>query len=272
MNCERYAEAIDDLVDGRLEDVARLELEAHLAGCVSCRALVADLRSIRDTAAALPVHHPPERVWTRLAADLPAAAPVPSVAAPRPSPAQAEPRASWLPKMFGGPGWRLAWGAAATIALAAVLLVLLLPRVRPAGQGQPVAKAPASSPAASPADQVHPSNADLVQSVESELQMAEQHYEKAIAGLEQIAKAGEGTLDPQVASTLRKNLGVIDQAIHDSRVALQAQPTNELAQESLFDAFRRKVGLLQDTVTLINEMRKGNQAEAAKIIGNMQKS
>jgi hypothetical protein len=45
-----------------------------------------------------------------------------------------------------------------------------------------------------------------------------------------------------------------------------------MAQESLFEAFRRKVGLLQDTVALINEMRKGNQAEAAKIIGSMNKS
>ena len=60
--------------------------------------------------------------------------------------------------------------------------------------------------------------------------------------------------------------------IHDSRLALQTQPTNELAQESLFEAFRRKVGLLQETVSLMNEMRKGNQAEAAKIIGNMNKS
>jgi len=102
--------------------------------------------------------------------------------------------------------------------------------------------------------------------------LAEQHYEKAIAGLEQIAKAGQGTLDPQLAGTLQKNLAVIDQAIHDSRVALQTQPTNELAQESLFEAFRRKVGLLQETVSLMNEMRKGNQAEAAKIIGNMNKS
>ncbi len=285
MNCERYTEAIDDLVDGRIGPAARLELEAHLAGCESCRALVADLRSIRVTASALPVHRPPERIWTRLAEELPASLPASAHAAAETQPTvrrepdstrDAGPRPSWVTRLFGAPGWRVAWAAAGVLALAAVLLVLLLPRVRPGQQGPAVAKAPSATPSTPAAKggeaPVHPSNADLVQSVESELQMAEQHYEKAIAGLEQIAKAGEGTLDPQVASALRKNLGVIDQAIKDSRVALQAQPTNELAQESLFEAFRRKVGLLQDTVTLINEMRKGNQAEAAKIIGNMQKS
>jgi hypothetical protein len=32
----------------------------------------------------------------------------------------------------------------------------------------------------------------------------------------------------------------------------------------LFDALRSKVALLQQTVELINEMRKGNQAEAGR--------
>ena len=71
---------------------------------------------------------------------------------------------------------------------------------------------------------------------------------------------------------LQKNLGIIDQAILDSRLALQTQPTNQLAQASLFEAFRRKVALLQDTITLINEMRKGNQAGAAKVLQNLNRS
>ena len=69
-----------------------------------------------------------------------------------------------------------------------------------------------------------------------------------------------------------KNLTIIDQAIRESRTALESQPTSELAQESLFEAFRRKVALLQDTISLINEMRKGNQAGAARIIQNLDKS
>jgi tetratricopeptide (TPR) repeat protein len=98
---------------------------------------------------------------------------------------------------------------------------------------------------------------ELARTVEAERQMAEEHYQKAIVALEQIAHAEDKTLDPQVAATLRKNLGVIDQAISESRAALKSQPDSEPAQASLFEAFRDKLTLLQDTVALINEMRKG---------------
>jgi copper chaperone CopZ len=253
MNCEHCEEAIGELVDGaRMDEATRIEVEAHLRDCASCRALLADLRQIHAAAVRLPVDPVPDRVWARVSGQLP----IPAVGPQKP-------RVFRI--LFGSQRVRLAWGAAATMALAVLVLVVALPRLRSGDGRQGAVRTAAPGP-------VHPNDAELVQSVESELQLAEQHYEKAIAGLEQIAKAGQGSLDPQLASTLQKNLGVIDQAIHDSRVALQTQPANELAQESLFEAFRRKVGLLQDTVSLINEMRKGNQAGAAKIIGNMNKS
>lgn len=254
MNCERYQEAIGDLVDGALTDEAlRIEVDKHLRECASCRGLLSDLRQVRAAAGRLPTQPPPERVWAQLAAKLPAG---------RPSPGGRRLAAPWLPAWWP----RVAWGAAATVVIALLAVFLVVPRVRPTPSRQ-AAATPAAQDQATSA--VHPSDAELVQSVETELQLAEQHYEKAIAGLQQIANAGESTLDPQLAATLKKNLGVIDQAIHDSRVALQTQPTNELAQESLFEAFRRKVAVLQDTVALINEMRKGNQAGAAKIVGGM---
>jgi hypothetical protein len=172
--------------------------------------------------------------------------------------------------------------ASAAVLVLAVATVLLLfrpgfgPWVTAPATGTPTATTPATAPGTAPGTAgtppVNANDAKLVQSVEMELSLAEQHYEKAIAGLEQIAKAGEGVLDPQIAATLQKNLGVIDQAIRDSRTALQSQPTSQLAQESLFEAFKRKVALLQDTIALINEMRKGNQAGAAKIMENMKRS
>ncbi len=71
---------------------------------------------------------------------------------------------------------------------------------------------------------------------------------------------------------LQKNIGVTDQAIAESRAAIRAQPTSEVAQTSLFEALQRKVGLLRDTIALINEMRKGDQAGAARIAGSLSKS
>ena len=103
------------------------------------------------------------------------------------------------------------------------------------------------------------------QAVEAELRQAEQHYQNAISGLERIARSETGTLDPQTASTLEKNLAVVDQAISESRAALKAQPDSEPAQQSLLDSFKSKIALLQDTVALINEMRKGSEAGTGRV-------
>ena len=59
---------------------------------------------------------------------------------------------------------------------------------------------------------------------------------------------------------------MIDQAITESRAALKTQPNSEPAQHSLLESFKTKIALLQDTVALINEMRKGNDAGAARIL------
>jgi hypothetical protein len=112
---------------------------------------------------------------------------------------------------------------------------------------------------------------DLVTSIEGELDLAAKHYENAIAGLERVASESETPIDPTVMATVRENLEIIDQAIDDSRQALRSDPQSQLAQESLFDAFRRKVALLQDTIALMNEMRKGNPARATAIASGLNK-
>lgn len=113
--------------------------------------------------------------------------------------------------------------------------------------------------------------ARLVQSIEEELRLAAEHYERAIVGLEQAARADQQVLDPLTASTLQRNLSVIDQAIEESRAALRLQPASQPARESLFEAFKNKVTLLQETVALINEMRKGDDAGTARMIGELAK-
>ncbi len=134
---------------------------------------------------------------------------------------------------------------------------------------QPAAVAPAGTATAAPANA---SPGDLVQSIESELALAASHYERAIANLEQVAAASDSPLDPEVTATLRKNLELIDRAIDDSRAALTAEPDSRIAQESLFDAFRKKVALLQDTIALMNELRKGNADGAARVVEGLNKS
>jgi hypothetical protein len=71
---------------------------------------------------------------------------------------------------------------------------------------------------------------------------------------------------------LQKNLQVIDQSIAESRAALRQEPQRAPARDSLFEALRRKVMLLQDTIALMNEMRKGDSRGAAQVVEGINKS
>jgi anti-sigma factor RsiW len=260
MNCERCQQLIDDYVDGTLPAAERGGLEAHLVDCATCRAMEHDFRAIRLTARTLERRVPPAQVWNHIAEAVDAERPPAShkrLAFLRPLTSHV----GAIVRSSTASGTRSALAIAATLVLGlGVASWLAWNQISQPGPAAPRASAPAA--AADP---------ELAQSVEHELKLAEEHYQKAIAGLEQITRTESSALDPQVATVLQKNLEVIDQAIGESRAALRTQPTSDVAQESLFEALRNKVALLQDTVVLINEMRKGNQEGTARIVSGLNK-
>jgi anti-sigma factor RsiW len=239
MNCaDLQTDVLVDLVDGRLDGAEQRDVERHLEGCDTCRALVEDLRSIRAAALVLDRHEPGAAVWSKVQAAI-AAGPAP--------------KGRLLNFTSARTNWPMWLGAAAALVLATVIGLLPLMNRAPAAHDDSAATGAADT------------GAEItVESVTAEFEAAEKHYQKAIDDLQTIANKDTGELDPQVASVLQKNLTVIDQAITESRAALQSQPASSNAQHGLFDALRTKVALLQQTVELINEMRKGNQAEAGR--------
>ena len=246
MFCKQYAEAIQELADGTLGPVRRAELQTHLDHCDACRALAADLQKIREAAVSLDQPVPPERVWLQIAGHLRQEGRI----------AEAPPRKR----------------RTALLALAAALVLAvggslwLLYPLRQSGTG--VVSGPTGPGAHGPADAAagNASKTDSVDSVAEEFAKAEQHIQAGISKLEAAAKTDQSVIDPETAATLQKNLKMIDQAIAESRTALQKEPQSQPARDSLFDALRRKVSLLQDTIALMNEMRKGNSAGATQII------
>jgi hypothetical protein len=235
MSCRDYEAQIGDYVDGALGEAERASLESHLETCTSCRAMAADFSVIRAASQSLEAQVPPSHVWRKLAAAI-----------------EAEPK----PLLgLGGSHW---WRAFAPAAAMAVLVVALswtaaqlvsvpgerLARVTPATPSEPV-------------------------SILAEYQRAEQDLTNTIEGLERIAATDRTALDMETADVLNANLTVLDGAIGDSREALKNEPENDVAQQSLFEALRSKVALLQDTIALINEMRKGNQEGAARIVSGL---
>lgn len=250
MQCTHYRESIHELVDGTIGPIRRAELERHLDECAACRALAEDLRAILDTAASLDPLDPPDGVWFQIAGRLHQEGRV--AAPPPPAPAASRRHVALLAL------------AAGLVLAAGASVMVLLPQLRTNGASPLASSAPAAPPG-------NAGSAVAVESVEEEFRLAEQHYQNAIAKLEQAAKLDQSSgnpaiLDAQTAAMLQKNLQVIDQAIAESRVALRAEPQSAPARDSLFDALRRKVVLLQDTIALMNEMRKGNSAGAAQIL------
>ena len=245
-------EALTDYIDDTLDTRERGEIDRHLESCAACRRLVDDSREIKGVAASLELREPPIRSWMRLERAIKLES----------QPADAAPR---FVERFGlAQPRRLAWLAAAAAIVVATAVGL---KFMPNG-AQPSPPAPVAATAPPAATDPAVANA-AAQTVEAELRQAEDHYEKAIKGLEQIANAEQSVFDPRTAATLQKNLAVIDQAISESRAALRVEPANEPAQQSLLESFKAKMGLLQDTVALINEMRKGNDAGAARIVSGL---
>jgi len=247
-----YADATIDATD-------RAAVDTHLASCAACRQTVDDLREILRATGSLEPREPSARAWSRIerAIALDRGA-TPGSQHSEKAQSQSSRRAQRAPRLLRSVG-TIGWlAAAATLVLATVVGVRYLP-----SRGAP----PSSSQSAR--QSADTGGAPDSARVEAELREAESHYEKAIKGLEQIAKTEQAALDPNTAATLQKNLAVIDQAISESRAAVRSQPTSEPAQQSLIENFKTKIGLLQDTVALINEMRKGNEAGAARIVSGL---
>ena len=244
MTCVKATEQIQELLDGTLGPIRTAELRQHLDECGSCRALHDDLQRVRDVAAGLEPLEPPDHVWIQIAGRLRQEG---RVADRVDTPA---------------PGAHPAWFAIAAALVLAVGLSLYFVISGPSGGTAPETAAAGGNAPAS----------DAVQSGVEDLQKAEQLLQSGVAKLREGLGSGDEALPAAVASTLDANLQILDRAIAESSQALQEQPQNVAARTSLFDALQRKISLLQDTITLMNEMRKGNAAGVAQVVEGVNKS
>jgi anti-sigma factor RsiW len=232
MTCHDADTLLHDALDRALDPSDAAALAAHVETCAACRDLQADLALVRDAAASLDRPILPAGGWQTLAARLQREGLLQPVAAkPRPASWRTYTWMTLAATLLAGSGVAIVWRANDASA----------PR-------SPIAAAPAAAPARGNARDPR-----AVEAIETELRIAAAHYEKAIAGLEAIVAEDRSRLDPKVAAVLERNLALIDTAIADSRTALQGQPGSLLAQETLFDAYRRKVTLLQDLIALASD-------------------
>jgi hypothetical protein len=235
MSEDRYTERLGDYVDGTLDEAERRLFASHLSVCESCRTLAEDLLEIKKSAGSLPRLTPPDHLWQRIENALSA-------------------RQRRTSHSFSGT-FSNRWAMAASILL---IIGLGFLSWRYATQPEPSTDDPA----------------ELASYITSELEQAEKHYENAISGLEQIVvkESRDEPLDPEVMAVLNDNMDLIEQAIGESRAAALEDPDNESARESLLGALKTKLNLLQNTILLINEVRKGRGETAYDLLEEMREA
>src|SRR5215471_3952024 len=143
MTCSDVNEALGSYVEGTLAPDAKRAVDAHLHACPACALLAADLARVRQLAASLDRLQPPPAAWTRIARE----AQLPGYRTERS-------RRGWQ-------GW-IPLAAAATIVLAFAATWIVKTRTTTPQTASTSAPQLTGGPA--------------LQTVASELQLAEQHY------------------------------------------------------------------------------------------------
>ena len=244
MKEDRYRSLLGDFVEDSLRGPERREVEAHVKTCESCRATVEDLAEIRKAAASLGRLSPPQAVWERVQDSI------------RSQSVERGSRGTSLSSLSGG-----AQPLFPSRPTDGRLLRLLLVSLGALGLTYWLGFLPGQAPPEGSPEWVS-----------AELQLAEGHYQNAIRGLETIVAEGQSTLDPEVTAVLGQNLALIEDAIVESRAAARGEPANLAAGQSLLAALWQKLSLLQNTISLINEIRKGQGEAAVNILNEMRDS
>jgi hypothetical protein len=229
--CEEIRPLLDELLDGEIAEAERAAVLAHLDACPACREEADALRSLLARAAALPSELTPGRdLWPGIAERLGVTAGAGSEGRLL---AFEPPRAAW----WSRPAF-LAAAAAALVALSSSLTVLVVRLDAP----PPLADA-AASPGVDAT--MIPAAAAI-----ADLSEAERSYERAAAELMAAVHTRRDQLQPETVAALEKNLGAIDTALAEVRLALEKDPGNPGLARMLTSTHKRKVDALRRVVRL----------------------
>ena len=221
MSTDAFTDRLSEYLDDDLRPEERRQVAAHLAQCSACRATLDELRSVVSEAKALADSAPSSDLWSTVAARIGPAA-------------QLRLRVSPFRRAISS---RLSFTLPQLAAAGLALMVLSGGLVWMARSGNPGADfQPVSAQADT--DPVIPAH------------FADRHYDEAVADLQGTLEAERSKLDPETVRVLEKNLVAIDQAIDESRRALQADPSNVYLNRHFADARQRKLVLLRRATAL----------------------
>jgi hypothetical protein len=237
-----WTDRLSEYLDGGLSEEDHGAIENHLAECGVCRRVLEDLRSVVTRAGKLGEIQPSRDLWAGIAATIQAPAPVETndakvIALPLSS-GIAIPDSQRVPSRGGIPS-RFSFSTPQLAAAAIVLIATssLATWVAGPGLGVPV---PEQAAAVSPDDFLIAASNPIANDTPPPA-LAEE-----LADLEAALNEARSLLDPTTIRVLQRNLAVIEEAISDSRRALEQDPGNEFLSEHLERVYERKLTYLRD--------------------------
>ena len=283
LDCDGFAAALADYLEGDAPDAVRAAVEAHAEECADCRALLADLRAIPRQAAALPTLTPSRDLWSGIAERID----TPVLPLGRPATRTITPaRRSWA---------RTAIAAAALVVVTAGITHYLTRSYDSAPGAVASAPVPASAaresattspqqvattvtppapqtpdigggsvtgvpgaqrsiertPAVVAATERRPAaSAARLARADGLMSETEPVYDREISKLRSIMKSRRSQLDPRTVAVLEQSIAVIDSAIAQSRAALAKDPASGFLAEQLNHSLEKKVELLRTAAML----------------------
>jgi len=265
LDCDGFADALADYLEGDASDGVRLAVEAHASSCAACQQLLADLTAIRTDAEALPMLTPSRDLWSGIADRIDA----------RVIPLEARTIRD-LPK-------RRLWLRPAVAAAALVVVTAgttyVLTRAQFIGSPAPqvavskITPAPtvvASKEGNAAIMSTATENPDAVTSVKQtpaaattasapstrlvstkpETDAADPVFAGEITKLRRIVRERRSQLDPKTIGVLEQSIAVIDSAIAQSRAALAKDPASGFLATQLNHSLEKKVELLRTAALL----------------------
>ena len=211
---DQWTDRLSEYLDGELDDAERMALEAHLATCVDCTAVLADLRRVVARAQALDDRPPARDLWSGIAERI-------GVSTDDLAQRRARRRLSFtVPQLI-----------AASVALVAVSAGAARLVLQPTPTRQTVVANPAP-----------------VIVVPVAIRKADSSADYAVADLRLALADGQrsGRLSPVTVHRIEHSLAVIDSAIAEGKRALSVDPKSGYLNQHLADTMRRKMEFLRE--------------------------
>lgn len=224
-----WTDRLSEYLDGELSSDDVVALEARLAEDPELRAVLAELRAVKDVAATRPEYRAPAELWRGVEARIEG------------SEASDDGSIGGERETRTGLRHRLVFTLPQLAAAAGIVLLLgiSLGRLTDATDAPGTAEPPATIADAQMADETTEPGAQL------------QGYALFVRDLEARLDAGRDVLEPGTAQVLEESLAKIDSAIARARTALRNDPNNAYLNQHLASARARKLRLLEDATTLI---------------------